>query len=145
MLEVVGVTGVVHLGQIQSGLRSAMRIAQVSSLGRSLRVPLLDPLPSPTGWPHQDSSPHGHPGAGRRRAVGSESRRRGGAQVCAEGKFVILEPVLLHSLNLFRSCLVIDLHALLTLLLDINYYNSTSIPLTSNTNTLTFTTALTPR
>lgn len=31
MLEVVGVTGVVHLGQIQSGLRSAMRIAQVSS------------------------------------------------------------------------------------------------------------------
>ena len=30
MLEVVGVTGVVHLGQIQSGMRSAMRIAQVS-------------------------------------------------------------------------------------------------------------------
>ena len=29
MLEVVGVTGVVHLGQIQSGLRTAMRIAQV--------------------------------------------------------------------------------------------------------------------
>lgn len=28
MLEVVGVTGVVHLGQIQSGLRSATRIAQ---------------------------------------------------------------------------------------------------------------------
>lgn len=28
-LEIVGVTGVVHLGQIQSGLRSAMRIAQV--------------------------------------------------------------------------------------------------------------------
>ncbi|XP_051154844.1 diacylglycerol kinase theta isoform X3 [Leptopilina boulardi] len=28
MLEVVGVTGVVHLGQIQSGLRTAMRIAQ---------------------------------------------------------------------------------------------------------------------
>lgn len=67
--------------------------------------------------------------------MGSESRRRGGAQVCAKGKFVIFEPVLLHSLNLFRSCLVIDLHALLTLLLDINYYNSTSIPITSNTNT----------
>lgn len=30
MLEVVGVTGVIHLGQIQSGLRTAMRIAQVS-------------------------------------------------------------------------------------------------------------------
>lgn len=29
MLEVVGVSGVVHLGQIQSGLRSATRIAQV--------------------------------------------------------------------------------------------------------------------
>ena len=29
MLEVVGVTGVVHLGQIQSGLRTATRIAQV--------------------------------------------------------------------------------------------------------------------
>lgn len=35
MLEVVGVTGVVHLGQIQSGIRTAMRIAQVS------RKPLL--------------------------------------------------------------------------------------------------------
>lgn len=30
MLEVVGVTGVMHLGQIQSGLRGAMRIAQVN-------------------------------------------------------------------------------------------------------------------
>lgn len=30
MLEIVGVTGVVHLGQIQSGLRSATRIAQVN-------------------------------------------------------------------------------------------------------------------
>lgn len=32
MLEVVGVTGVVHLGQIQSGLRGAMRIAQVTHI-----------------------------------------------------------------------------------------------------------------
>ncbi|XP_023323725.1 diacylglycerol kinase theta [Eurytemora carolleeae] len=32
MLEVVGVTGMVHLGQIQSGLRSAIRIAQGSHL-----------------------------------------------------------------------------------------------------------------
>lgn len=32
MLEVVGVTGVVHLGQIQSGLRTAMRIAQVKNM-----------------------------------------------------------------------------------------------------------------
>lgn len=36
MLEVVGVTGVVHLGQIQSGLRSAMRIAQVSETLKQL-------------------------------------------------------------------------------------------------------------
>lgn len=28
MLEIVGVTGVVHMGQIQSGLRNAIRIAQ---------------------------------------------------------------------------------------------------------------------
>ena len=28
MLEIVGVSGVVHMGQIQSGLRSASRIAQ---------------------------------------------------------------------------------------------------------------------
>ena len=29
LLEIVGVTGVVHLGQIQSGIRYATRIAQV--------------------------------------------------------------------------------------------------------------------
>ena len=28
MLEVVGVTGVIHMGQIQSGMRTAIRIAQ---------------------------------------------------------------------------------------------------------------------
>jgi len=42
MLEVVGVTGVLHLGQIQSGLRSAIRIAQVmtssAGTGRLLRL-----------------------------------------------------------------------------------------------------------
>lgn len=38
MLEVVGVTGVVHLGQIQSGLRSAMRIAQVFYLEKNIEI-----------------------------------------------------------------------------------------------------------
>jgi len=41
MLEVVGVTGVVHLGQIQSGLRSAMRIAQ----GGHIKIRLNTELP----------------------------------------------------------------------------------------------------
>jgi hypothetical protein len=36
MLEVVGVNGVVHMGQIQSGLRSAMRIAQGGHVSISL-------------------------------------------------------------------------------------------------------------
>ena len=35
MLEVVGVQGVVHLGQIQSGLRSAIRIVQVTGYNQS--------------------------------------------------------------------------------------------------------------
>ena len=41
MLEVVGVTGVVHLGQIQSGLRSAMRIAQ----GGHIKIRLNTDMP----------------------------------------------------------------------------------------------------
>ncbi|XP_046735909.1 diacylglycerol kinase theta isoform X2 [Diprion similis] len=41
VLEVVGVTGVVHLGQIQSGLRSAMRIAQ----GGHIKIHLHSDLP----------------------------------------------------------------------------------------------------
>ncbi|XP_055935115.1 diacylglycerol kinase theta-like isoform X6 [Argiope bruennichi] len=41
MLEVVGVTGVVHMGQIQSGLRSAIRIAQ----GGHLRIKLHTEMP----------------------------------------------------------------------------------------------------
>ncbi|XP_064653188.1 diacylglycerol kinase theta-like isoform X3 [Lineus longissimus] len=40
-LEVVGVSGVVHMGQIQSGLRSGTRIAQ----GGHLRITLLTDLP----------------------------------------------------------------------------------------------------
>ncbi|XP_023225200.1 diacylglycerol kinase theta-like [Centruroides sculpturatus] len=35
MLEIVGVTGVVHMGQIQSGLRSAIRIAQGGSVSKT--------------------------------------------------------------------------------------------------------------
>jgi hypothetical protein len=38
MLEVVGVTGVVHLGQIQSGLRSAIRIVQVLIILRGRQI-----------------------------------------------------------------------------------------------------------
>ena len=36
MLEVVGVTGIVHLGQIQSGMRSAVRLAQGGHVRSSL-------------------------------------------------------------------------------------------------------------
>ena len=38
MLEVVGVNGVVHMGQIQSGLRSAMRIAQGGHVCRTIYI-----------------------------------------------------------------------------------------------------------
>ncbi|XP_006562734.1 diacylglycerol kinase theta isoform X4 [Apis mellifera] len=41
MLEVVGVTGVMHLGQIQSGLRTAMRIAQ----GGHIKIHLYSDIP----------------------------------------------------------------------------------------------------
>ncbi|XP_076356051.1 diacylglycerol kinase theta-like isoform X1 [Tachypleus tridentatus] len=41
MLEVVGVTGVVHMGQIQSGLRNAIRIAQ----GGHIRIRLNTEMP----------------------------------------------------------------------------------------------------
>lgn len=44
MLEVVGVTGVVHLGQIQSGLRTAMRIAQVEYQINHNSLILIDSL-----------------------------------------------------------------------------------------------------
>ena len=37
MLEVVGVTGIVHLGQIQSGIRSAVRLAQGGHVRRRRR------------------------------------------------------------------------------------------------------------
>ncbi|KAM4621925.1 diacylglycerol kinase theta [Polymixia lowei] len=41
MLEVVGVTGVVHMGQVQSGLRSGIRIAQ----GNYIRITVSKPIP----------------------------------------------------------------------------------------------------
>nr|XP_040028542.1 diacylglycerol kinase theta-like [Gasterosteus aculeatus aculeatus] len=41
MLEVVGVTGVVHMGQVQSGLRSGIRIAQ----GTYIRLTVNKPIP----------------------------------------------------------------------------------------------------
>ncbi|XP_008484115.1 diacylglycerol kinase theta-like, partial [Diaphorina citri] len=41
MLEVVGVTGVVHLGQIQSGMRTATRIAQ----GGHIKIRLNSEMP----------------------------------------------------------------------------------------------------
>ncbi|KAK2703868.1 hypothetical protein QYM36_017796 [Artemia franciscana] len=41
ILEIVGVTGVLHLGQIQSGLRSAMRIAQ----GGHIRIKIISEIP----------------------------------------------------------------------------------------------------
>ena len=34
LLELVGVTGVVHLGQIQSGLRTGIRLAQGANVRR---------------------------------------------------------------------------------------------------------------
>jgi len=40
MLEVVGVTGVLHLGQIQSGLRSAIRIAQGAHIRIRMNIEL---------------------------------------------------------------------------------------------------------
>ncbi|XP_053947465.1 diacylglycerol kinase theta isoform X2 [Anastrepha ludens] len=40
-LEIVGVTGVVHLGQIQSGIRTAMRIAQ----GAHIKIHLYSDMP----------------------------------------------------------------------------------------------------
>lgn len=41
LLEVVGVTGVVHMGQVQSGLRSGIRIAQ----GNYIRLTVSKPVP----------------------------------------------------------------------------------------------------
>jgi len=38
MLEVVGVTGIVHMGQIQSGLSRAIRIAQGGRVSQPLRT-----------------------------------------------------------------------------------------------------------
>lgn len=49
LLEIVGVTGVVHMGQIQSGLRSAVRIAQGGHVSLQSKHFLLNPaLSKPT-------------------------------------------------------------------------------------------------
>ena len=57
MLEVVGVTGVMHLGQIQSGLKSAIRIVQVSTLVERLGDGLcLCSGLTFTGKPHQNQN-----------------------------------------------------------------------------------------
>ncbi|KAJ3602777.1 hypothetical protein NHX12_030525 [Muraenolepis orangiensis] len=55
MLEVVGVTGVVHMGQVQSGLRSGIRIAQ----GNYVRITVTKPIPVQVdGEPWLQSSGH---------------------------------------------------------------------------------------
>ncbi len=45
MLEIVGVSGVVHMGQIQSGLRSAIRIAQGGHVSLHLMYKLYPTIP----------------------------------------------------------------------------------------------------
>uniref|UniRef100_A0A8C4ZWB1 Diacylglycerol kinase n=1 Tax=Gadus morhua TaxID=8049 RepID=A0A8C4ZWB1_GADMO len=55
MLEVLGVTGVVHMGQVQSGLRSGIRIAQ----GNYIRITVTKPIPVQVdGEPWIQSSGH---------------------------------------------------------------------------------------
>lgn len=53
LLEIVGVTGVVHLGQIQSGIRYATRIAQVCIyLNKNLLFYLRHVIFLFKGWPY---------------------------------------------------------------------------------------------
>jgi Diacylglycerol kinase accessory domain len=86
MLEVVGVTGVVHLGQIQSGLRSAMRIAQVSmDTSPAWLVSSFIKTTFVLGWTHQNSPSLGYSSPGRRRTLGAKSRRCRGSEVSIKG------------------------------------------------------------
>jgi Diacylglycerol kinase accessory domain len=84
MLEVVGVTGVVHLGQIQSGFRSALRIAQVIFI-KTVCAASANALVA--GWTHQNSFAFGHSCPSGWRAVDTKSWRRGRAEISTQGRF----------------------------------------------------------
>ncbi|XP_057560862.1 diacylglycerol kinase theta isoform X3 [Hippopotamus amphibius kiboko] len=72
LLEVVGVTGVVHMGQVQGGLRSGIRIAQ----GSYFRVTLLKATPVQVdGEPWVQAPGHMIISAAGPKATGTPSRR----------------------------------------------------------------------
>ena len=98
VLEVLGVTGVVHLGQIQSGLRSAIRLVQASEIRSQLLLSkLFWPFSSPvyndancdcfcSGKPYQDSHQLGVAGARGRGALDPGARRHRRPQVGPQGE-----------------------------------------------------------
>ena len=109
-LEVLGVTGVVHLGQIQSGLRSAIRLVQASKVvvvgsiaGRVCNLTyninehyhllctvceicLIHKKNILAGKPYQDSHQFGAARARGRGALDPGARRHRRAQVGPEGE-----------------------------------------------------------